>query len=119
MQFLRGKRKEDFEMVAERNPEVRGAVNTLYRLSEDPEVRAQMEYREKARHDHATLLYAAVQEGEARGEARGIAQGIAQGEVQGETRKSVEIARNLKKRGRPVDQIAEDTGLSAEEIAKL
>ena len=46
---------------------VRGAVNTLYRLSEDPEVRAQMEYREKARRDQATLLYAAVQEGEARG----------------------------------------------------
>jgi predicted transposase/invertase (TIGR01784 family) len=92
-------RKEDFEMVAERNPEVRGAVETLYRISEDPEVRAQMEYREKARHDHASLLYAAVQETEARSRA--------------------EIARNLKKRGRPVDQIAEDTGLSAEEIAKL
>jgi predicted transposase/invertase (TIGR01784 family) len=115
MQFLRGRRKEDFEMIAERNPEVRGAVNTLYRISEDPEVRAQMEYREKARHDHATLLYAAVREGEARGEARGVAQGV----VQGEARKSAEIARNMKKRGRPVDQIAEDTGLSAEEIAKL
>jgi hypothetical protein len=36
-------------MAAERNPEVRGAVETLYRISEDPEVRAQMEYREKAR----------------------------------------------------------------------
>jgi predicted transposase/invertase (TIGR01784 family) len=90
-------------MIAERNPEVRGAVDTLYRISEDPEVRAQMEYREKARHDHATLLYAAVQEGEARGE----------------TRSRAEIARNLKKRGRPIDQIVEDTGLSAEEIAKL
>jgi predicted transposase/invertase (TIGR01784 family) len=62
-----------------------------------------MEYREKARHDHATLLYAAIQEGEARGEAQ----------------KSAQIARNLKKRGLPIDQIVEDTGLSAEEIAKL
>jgi predicted transposase/invertase (TIGR01784 family) len=86
-------------MIAERNPEVRGAVDTLYRISEDPEVRAQMEYREKARRDHATLLYAAVREGEARSRA--------------------EIARNMKKRGRAADQIAEDTGLSAEEIAKL
>jgi hypothetical protein len=65
MKFLCGKRKEDFEMIAERNSEVRGAVNTLYRLSEDPEVRARMEYREKAWRNHATLLYAAVQEGEA------------------------------------------------------
>jgi predicted transposase/invertase (TIGR01784 family) len=95
MQVLRGKRKEDFEMIAERNAEVRRAANTLYRLSEDPEVRAQMEYREKARHDHATLLYAAIQEGK------------------------TQVARNLKKGGLPIGQIAEYTGLSAEEIAKL
>jgi hypothetical protein len=148
MQFLRAKRKEDFEMIAERNPEVRGAVNTLYRISEDPEVRAQMEYREKARRDHATLLHAAVKEAEARireAEAR-----IREAEVrtreaeaqtreakvrtreaevrtqeaearirEAEARRSVEVARNMKNRGRPVDQIAEDTGLSAAEIAKL
>jgi hypothetical protein len=49
IRFLKGKRKGDFDMIAERNPRIRGAVNTLYRLSEDPEVRARMEYREKAR----------------------------------------------------------------------
>jgi hypothetical protein len=75
----------------------------------DPEVRAQMEYREKARHDHATLLHAAVREGEARGEARGIAQG--------EARRNAEIARNLKNRCRPFEQIAEDSGLSSAVIA--
>ncbi|MDR2617461.1 MAG: hypothetical protein LBC62_01205 [Treponema sp.] len=94
-------------MIAERNPEVRGAVNTLYRLSEDPELRAQMEYREKARRDHAALLHAAFKEGEIQGEARG------------EARNREEIARNMKKRRRPLEQIVEDTGLSAEEIAKL
>jgi predicted transposase/invertase (TIGR01784 family) len=131
MQFLRGKRKEEFEMVAERNREVRGAVDMLYRLSEDPEVRARMEYREKARKDHATLLHAAIQEGKALGEALGEARGKALGEALGEARGKVlgeawgearsraEIARNLKRRGRSIDQIAEDTGLSAEEIAKL
>jgi predicted transposase/invertase (TIGR01784 family) len=103
MQFLREKRKEDFEMAAERNAEVRGAVNTLYRLSEDPEVRAQMEYRDKARRDHATLLYATVRDAEARGEAR----------------KSAQIAIRMKKQGLPVDQIVEYTGLSVEEIATL
>jgi predicted transposase/invertase (TIGR01784 family) len=83
----------------------------LYRLSEDPEVRAQMEYREKARHDHATLLYAAIQEGKALGETIG--------EARGEAQKSAQIARNMKKGGLPIDQIVEYTGLSAEEIAKL
>jgi predicted transposase/invertase (TIGR01784 family) len=62
-----------------------------------------MEYRDKSRRDHATLLHAAIEEGETRGEARS----------------RTEIARNMKKRGRPLDQIVEDTGLSVEEIAKL
>jgi predicted transposase/invertase (TIGR01784 family) len=74
-----------------------------------------MEYRDKARRDHATLLHAAVQEAEARGEARGEVRGDARGEA----RSRAEIARNMKNRGRPIDQIAEDTGLSAGEIAKL
>jgi predicted transposase/invertase (TIGR01784 family) len=95
------------------------AVTALYRLSEDPEVRVRMEYREKARKDHATLLHAAIQEGEARGKALGEARGEALGKARGEARGRAEIARNLKKRGWPIDQIAEDTGLSAEEIAKL
>jgi predicted transposase/invertase (TIGR01784 family) len=103
MRFLRCKRKEDFEMIAEKNPGIRGAVSTLYRLSEDPEVRAQMEYRERARRDTATLLSAAVREGEARGEARGRA----------------EIARNMKERGIPLDQITEYTGLEPEAVKRL
>jgi predicted transposase/invertase (TIGR01784 family) len=61
------------------------------------------EQREKAQHDHATLLYAAIQEGETRGKYLGRA----------------EIARNMKRRGLPVDQIAKYTGLSAGETAKL
>ncbi|MDR2245175.1 MAG: Rpn family recombination-promoting nuclease/putative transposase [Treponema sp.] len=99
MQFLRGKRKEDFEMIAERNPEVRGAVKTLYRISEDPEVRAQVEYREKARRDHATLLHAAVQEAVLEAEAQ--------------------IARNMKNLGLPLEVIEKATGLGPETIKQL
>jgi predicted transposase/invertase (TIGR01784 family) len=70
-----------------------------------------MEYREKARHDHATLLHAAVQEA--------VQAAVQEAEKRSEARGRAEVARNLKKRGRPIEQIAEDTGLSAEEIAKL
>jgi hypothetical protein len=97
MKFLRGKRKEDFEMIAERNSEVKGAVNTLYRLSENPEVRARMEYCEKTRGDHATLLHAAVEEGEARGKALG------------ETQSCAEIARNMKNPGLTPEMIEKAT----------
>jgi predicted transposase/invertase (TIGR01784 family) len=42
-----------------------------------------------------------------------------EGRQEGKQEEKLEIARNMKKRGRPIDQIAEDTGLSIEEIAKL
>jgi hypothetical protein len=48
---------------------------------------------------------------EARGEARG--------EAQGEAEKALEIARNLKKIGLPVEQIAEATGLTERQINGL
>jgi predicted transposase/invertase (TIGR01784 family) len=95
MRFLKARRKEDFEMLAEKNPDIREAVNTLYRISEDPEVRAQMEYREKARLDRATLLSAAAREGKR------------------------EVAASLKAMGIPVGQIAQATGLSDYDIAGL
>jgi predicted transposase/invertase (TIGR01784 family) len=98
-------------MIAKRNTEVRGAVNTLYRLSEDPEVCARMEYRDKARRDHATLLYAAIEEGQARGKALG--------EALGETRSRAEIARNMKNLGIPLETIEKATGLGLEAIKQL
>jgi predicted transposase/invertase (TIGR01784 family) len=119
MKFLGSKRKEDFEMIAERNREVRGAVNTLYRLSEDPEVRARMEYRDKARRDHATLLHAAVEEGKALGEALGEARGKVLGEALGEARSRAEIARNMKNLGFPLEMIEKATGLELEAIKQL
>jgi predicted transposase/invertase (TIGR01784 family) len=50
-------------------------------------------------------------EGEARGKAEGIAEGIAEN--------NLEIARNFKKMGLPVSQIAEGTGLTPAAIKKL
>jgi predicted transposase/invertase (TIGR01784 family) len=70
----------------------------------DPAVQ---EYREKARHDHATLLHAAVQEGEA------------QGVAQGEARKSAEIARNLKNLGLSPEVIEKATGLGPDAAKNL
>ncbi|MDR1218105.1 MAG: hypothetical protein LBK73_00670 [Treponema sp.] len=86
-------------MIAERNPDVRDTVNTLYRISEDSKVRAQMECREKARRDHATLLYAAFREGEARSR--------------------MEIAMNMKRLGLPPEVIEKAVGLGPEAIKQL
>ena len=96
LQFLRAKQKEDFEMVAEKNPEIRKAVDTLYELSADEEVRAQYEMRQKARLDRLTQLAESYQDGLAKGK--------------------LEVAQNLKAMGLSPDQIATATGLTLDEI---
>jgi len=63
MQFLRAKRKEEFEMVAVQNPEIRKAVNTLYELSADEKVRAEYEMRQKAWRDRLWQINNARQDG--------------------------------------------------------
>jgi predicted transposase/invertase (TIGR01784 family) len=58
-----------------------------------------------------TLLEGKFDEGVERGREEGIAIGGSQ--------RSFEIARKMKKRGRPMEEIMEDTGLSQEEIESL
>ena len=64
-----------------------------------------------------------IEEGMELGEAKGIVKGIKLGEAkgiaEGEHKKAIEMARKLLARGRPHNEIAEDTGLSADEISKL
>ena len=63
MQFLRAKRKEEIEMVAVQNPEIRKAADTLYELSEDEKVRAEYEMRQKAWRDRMWQLENATKAG--------------------------------------------------------
>ncbi|MDR1128647.1 MAG: hypothetical protein LBL20_04975 [Treponema sp.] len=44
---------------------------------------------------------------------------VVQAKREGRQERDREIAAKMKKRGAPIDQIAEDTGLSAGDIAKL
>ena len=60
-----------------------------------------------------------LNERERKGMEQGIEQGIKQGRSEGEAKKQREIAKNLKESGIPIEIIAENTGLSAEEIEKL
>jgi predicted transposase YdaD len=69
------------------------------------------EHREKAKHDMATLLYAAETRGETRGEMRGKDLGAAQSRA--------EVARNLKHMGLSLEAIEKATGLDPETIKRL
>ena len=76
-------------------------------ISKDERERAVFRSRRMYQTDRASDLATA----EDRGERRGI-------EI-GKRNKSIEFARRLLRRNRPVDEIAEDTGLSIEEIESL
>ena len=57
--------------------------------------------------------------GREEGRAEGLAKGRAEGLAKGRAEERIEIARNMKAKELPVDLIAECSGLSPEEIAKL
>jgi predicted transposase/invertase (TIGR01784 family) len=90
-------------MAAAQNPEIRKAVNTLYELSADEKVRAEYETHLRAVRDRAWLRNDGYQEGL----QNGIQEGLQ------------DVARRMKTRGRPLREIAEDTGLSLDEIKRL
>ena len=103
MQFLRAKRKEEFEMVAVKNPEIRKAVNTLYELSADEKVRAEYEMRQKAWRDRISAMDEARENGEQKGRQE----------------RDVEIARNALAKGVSIELIHDITGLDLETIKRL
>jgi predicted transposase/invertase (TIGR01784 family) len=53
------------------------------------------------------------------GRREGRKEGLTQGRKEGRSEASLDIARKMKARGRSFVEIAEDTGLSAETIARL
>ena len=69
--------------------------------------------------DQASMRHNAIEEGLAKGMAEGLAKGIDQGLSQGREQSTLEIARKMKNRGRPIEEVAEDTGLSLDIIMKL
>ena len=73
--------------------------------------------------DYQNILATAREQGLAEGEARGIERGRAEGRsaglVEGEVRGKLAIARKLLASGMPEAQVAEFTGLTAEQLEEL
>ena len=60
-----------------------------------------------------------IEQGRAEGHAAGLSEGKAIGLEKGAAQEKRAIAKNLKHAGIPIEVIAENTGLTAEEIAHL
>jgi predicted transposase/invertase (TIGR01784 family) len=98
VQFLRAERKEEFEIVAEKNAEIRKAVNTLYELSADEKVRAEYEMRQKAWRDRMSQNEGYYLEGRQEGRLEGRKEGA-------------QLAFDLIKDGKTLAEIMEILGL--------
>ena len=69
--FINSERKEEFDMLAQKNQYIESAYERLQVISQDREKRLEYEAREKAILDHNQMMLEAEERGEERGERRG------------------------------------------------
>ena len=114
LQFFKCQTTEDYEMLLKKHPKLKSAVESTHRATFGERLEATFFLLDKQRRD----LRAWKQE--VREEAREDAKLEAREEAREEARKSLlQVARKMKARGRPLDEIVEDTGLSKDIIENL
>ncbi len=94
--FINAERKEEFDMIAEKDPYIKRAYDQLQVISQDKQKRLEYEAREKAIRDHNQFLFEAEQ--------RGM-----------EKRRNEDIKRMLDK-GKSVEQIVDFCGYDKAEV---
>ena len=117
--FISSEKKEDFDMVAQKDPYIDSAYQQLQIISQDKQKRLEYEARQKAILDYNQYMYEAEQRGREQGEKVGREQGEKVGREQGEKEKGIQIARNLLSLGLDVNTIMTATGLSLQDIEAL
>jgi predicted transposase/invertase (TIGR01784 family) len=111
LEFIRATKEEEFEMLAQRDPDIGNAVVKLKELSQDERLRELAISREKLAWDIASREHGA--------EERGREAGRVEGRVEGQDEAQRAIARKMLQRGRPIEEIMEDTGLPLSKIQQL
>ncbi|KAI4452041.1 hypothetical protein C823_006610 [Eubacterium plexicaudatum ASF492] len=121
--FINAEEREEFAMIAEKDPYIKSAYEQLQIISQDKEKRLEYEAREKAIRDHYQFMFEAEQRGIEIGEQRGIEIGEQRGIEIGEKR-GIEIGEERgEKRGMEQGifgaiSICRDMGLPDIEISK-
>jgi len=101
--FINAERKEEFEMLAEKNTYIDSAYQRLQVISQDKEKRLEYEAREKAIRDYNQFMYEAEQ--------RGLERGLEQGKT--------EMIISMLNNNVSLDTIAKVSNYSIEQIEKL
>jgi predicted transposase/invertase (TIGR01784 family) len=110
LKFFTCKSKEEFDMLASKYPELEGAVYCAKRMSLRKFWR-QFWFEVQIRQMDARARQKQINIDLAESRAKGFDEGRLEGKYA--------IAKKLKDRGRPLSEIVEDTGLSAEAVEKL
>ena len=103
----------------EENKNIKKAIDELEQVSGNARLRRIAELKEKYIRDEQSSIEYAQDEGFKLGEAKGKAIGRTEGKLEGKNERSIEIAKNMLKKQMAVQDIADITGLSPEEIESL
>ena len=109
--FLDDPETEEVKEIMEKNEDVKEAVIEVLKLSQDEQLQREAELREKAIMDEKAIYQAGLDNGKEEGEKLGRKKGRV------ETMK--EVAKKLLKQNMNIENVAEITGLTIEEIEKL
>jgi len=123
LRFLKCKKKEEYEMLARKYPELKKPVHCVRRMGLIESIRDYYFHRNLAKIDDLCLKEQWMIDGRAEGIAQGMAEGkeigISEGMARGIAEGKISIARNLLTKGSTLEFISEVTGLSIEQIEKL
>ena len=125
--FINAEQKEEFDMLATRNPYIKSAYEQLQIISQDKTKRLEYEAREKAIRDYNQLMYEAKEQGFQQGKEQGfqqgkeqgIQEGMEQGIERGSQQKLIELIQKKIKKNKTIEQIAEDLDEPVEVIQTL
>ena len=108
MKFLRAyaKMKADLNKIFPEDEEIAMAITEHQKINADEELRRRMEDREREAFDIAVIRGAAFRQGKLEGKAEGKEEG------------KFEIAGNLYRLDRPLEEICAATGLALDELKK-
>ena len=111
MLFLDNPNKREVVQIMEENKNIKKAIDELEKVSGNARLRRIAELKEKYIRDEQSSIEYAQDEGFKHGEAKG--------RREGKNERSTEIAQNMLKKQMSIQDIADVTGLSPEEIETL
>lgn len=116
--FINAERKEEFEMLAKRDPYISSAYQRLQIISQDERKRAEYEAREKAIRDHNQMMMESREEGLAEGIEKGRAEGREEGREEGRAEGQQHIIR-LMLETMPLEQVGQILKMPVEDIQQI